>query len=213
MLQLDIDFRLHFNNAVSLFVNDFAVKWAAGIIAAARLSRKSDVVELLREYDSVQHSAEAAELGSSDHMYAILAMLQLLPSCNTRQKAKLSSAELQSHLITFKPTQTSIELFLTEKNSLHKQPLLLCLGSKDDPGTFYLILDVKAVSLGECGVVRAVDVLFKSHFIFWVDYAKSLAYFMEFLQKLVYKIEPSKVSARVRELNSSVRALLKTSDA
>jgi len=91
---------------------------------------------------------------------------------NTRHKAKLSSAELMNSFIWFKPQQTSIELFLSEKqSSTHKQPFLLCMGNKENPDSFYLILDVKAIALGDCGVLRAVDALFKAHYVYWVGYA------------------------------------------
>lgn len=87
-----------------------------------------------------------------------------------------------------------------------------CVGSKNRPGAFYFLLDARAVGLGECGTVRAVDCLFKAHYVFWVDYAKCLSSYMEFLQKVLYKIEVSKLSARVRELCSSIRALTAESD-
>ena len=47
----------------------------------------------------------------------------------------------------------------------------------DSPSSFYLILDVKALSLGNCNVLRAVDVLFLSHCVFWVGYAKPLTFY------------------------------------
>jgi hypothetical protein len=77
----------------------------------------------------------------------------------------------------------------------------------DNPGTFYLILDVKAISLGDCGVLKAVDALFKAHYVFWVGYAKCLELFMEFIQKVVFKTDCSRLSARVRELQNSILAL------
>lgn len=159
------------------------------------------MVELLRDYDSQEHPAE---LTSRDYVFAMLALLCLLPSANTRHKAKLSSAELVNNFVWFKSAQTSIDLFLAEKKSSHKQPFLLCLGTPDRPGLFYLIVDVKAISLGDCGVLKAVDALFKAHFVFWVSYAKSSELLMEFLQKLIYKIDNKKLSPRVRELHNSV---------
>jgi len=203
-MQLELDFRLHHPDEAKNFM--LAVpRWTIGIIAAARLSRKNDLVELLREYDSQQHSTD---LTPRDYTYAILALLHLLPSCNTRQKAKLSSAELRSSLVAFKPEQTCIHEFISQKkNGNNKQPSLLCLGSKDEPGSFYLVLDSKAVSLGGCGTLRAVDCLFKAHYVYWVSYAKSLSLFMEFLQKILYRIETTKLSPRVRELHSCISSL------
>jgi hypothetical protein len=203
-LQFDIDFRFHFPDAVNYFVTDFP-KWTQGILAAARLSHKKDVVELLRDYDSQPHSAE---LASRDYMYAIIALLHLLPSCNTRQNAKCSAAELINNLITLRLPQTSIDLFLKQKNdSHHQQPFLLCIDSKDNPCAFYLIVDVKAVCLGDCGVLKAIDILFKAHYVFWVGYAKPLQFFMEFVQKVIFMVERTKLSARIRELKSSIEVL------
>jgi hypothetical protein len=49
-------------------------------------------------------------------------------------------------------------MFIKEKTTNHhQQPFLLCLGSKENPSVHYLILDGKAVSLGECGILKAVD--------------------------------------------------------
>lgn len=163
-VQLDIDFRVHFPAALNKFKSEFP-KWVKGILAAARLSRKNDIVELLHEYDSTEYSPDVAE---RDIVYAILLLLHLLPSSNTRQKAKISSIELEQCLITFKPRQTELGLFASQNVGLQKQPLLICLGSKEDPGVFYLLLDSKPVFLGSCGVLRAVDALFKCHYVYWV---------------------------------------------
>jgi len=204
IVQLELDFRLHFPEAVTKLINDFPLL-TPGIIAAARLSPKCNVVDLLKDYDTQQH---ASDLNTRDYTYGILALLHLLPSSNTRQKGKLSSAEFESSLVAFKPQQTSIALFVdAKKSSTNKQPSLLCIGSKDEPGPFYLILDAKAVSLGDCGTLRALDSLFKVHFVYWVTYAKCLGLFMEFLQKVVYKIENRKMSSRVQELHTCIQSV------
>jgi hypothetical protein len=204
--QIDIDFRVHYANSVNLF-NDNFTEWSRSIISAARLSKKKDIVDLLREYDAEEHSGELKE---RDFMFSILALLKMLPSANTKHRAKQSSAELERNLIVFKPQQTSIDLFLVQKKDEGlKQPLLLCIGTRETSGNFYLILDCKAVELGNCGILRAVDCMFKSHFVFWVDYAKPLALFMEFLQKFLYKIYCNKTSARVGELANSIQSLMK----
>ena len=206
-LQLDIDFRVHFPDAVNKFLQEFP-QWVKGILSTARLSRKSNIIELLREYDAEHHESDP---GARDYMFSLLALLHLLPSSNTRHKAKLSSIELENSLITFRGQQISLDLFLSEKKADHnqKQPFLLCIGNKDSPMAFYLILDSKAVGLGDCGVLRAVDALFKAHFVYWVDYGKCLALFMEFIQKVIYEIECTKMSVRVRELVNGIN-LMKT---
>jgi len=209
LYQLDIDFRLHYPDAVSLLLIEFT-KLSPAIIAAARMSKKSDVVELLHDYDDSVSQTTTLR----DHTYAILSLLKLLPCNDTRYKGKVSSVEMEESFIGFKAKQTSIELFLKSKTKNQKQPMLLCMGSKDDTehADFYLILDLRAVSLGECGIIRALDALFKAHFIFWVDYAKPVSKLIEFLQKMVYKIEATKISARVRELHNSMLVLVKNAE-
>jgi len=146
-LQLDIDFRVHYADAIASFTSALP-KLCAPIIATARLSRKSDVVELVYQYDEVEHGGE---LTDRDKLYSLLALLRLLPSANTRHKAKLSSVELEHSLVVYRPAQTSMELFLSQKTKLQQQPFPLCLASKNDCGPFFLILDKKAVPLGACG--------------------------------------------------------------
>ena len=142
-MQLDVDLRLHFPHAVNNFMTDFPM-YSRGIFAVARQSRGTDIVELLREYDFQKHSTE---VNIRDHLYELLALLCLLPSANTRHKAKRSSAQLVNSFICFKQQQTSIDLILSEK--LQKQPkknsFFLCLCTTESPGIFYLILYVKAM--------------------------------------------------------------------
>lgn len=204
-LQLDIDFRLYYPSAVNA-LNDYH-KLVPGIIATARLSRKNNITELMREYDAQQHSGEVTP---RDLLYSFMFLLHLLPSNNTRHKGRKSSVELENSFLTFRSQQTSIELFLTEKKASeqHKQPFLMCLGSRENPGVFFLILDGKAVSLGECGILKAVDCLFKAHFVFWVDYAKPSCLFMEYLQKIIYNIDCDKLSASVKELRNAITAII-----
>ena len=58
--------------------------------------------------------------------------------------------------------------FCLKKKTSAATFLLPCLGSKNDCGPFFLILNKKAVPLGACGAWTAVDALFKAHFVYWV---------------------------------------------
>jgi hypothetical protein len=82
VFQIDIDFWFPHSTAVNLFVNDFP-KWAGAILSTARLSRKTDIVDLFRVHDAVEHSTDGTDLEERDIMYAILALLKRLPSANT----------------------------------------------------------------------------------------------------------------------------------
>jgi len=118
---------------------------------------------------------------------------------------------MEESFIAFKAKQTSTELFLKSKTKNQKQPMLLCMGSKDDTehANFYLILDLKAVSLGECGIIHALDALFKAHFVFWVDYAKPVSKLMEFLQKWSTKLNQPKFLHRPVSFTIQCLCLLK----
>ena len=65
-------------------------------VGAARLSRRADLVELLRNYDSVDHPADVCD---RDFMFSLLALLHLLPSANTKHKARVSTSELATTFI------------------------------------------------------------------------------------------------------------------
>ena len=65
-------------------------------------------------------------------------------------------------------------------------------------------LDVKAIALSACGALMALDCLFKAHYGFWVGYSMSIELLMEFIQKVLYKIEITTFSSRVHELHNSV---------
>jgi len=73
-MQLELDFRLRHPDEAKNFMLQVP-RWTIGITAAARLSHKNDLVELLREYNSQQHSTD---LTPRDYTYAILALLHLL---------------------------------------------------------------------------------------------------------------------------------------
>jgi hypothetical protein len=97
-VQLDIDFRVFHPKSLNELLSEFP-KSVAGILKAARLSKKTAVVQLLRDYDSRTHT----DLGERDSTYAFVALLHLLPSSNTRQKGKLSSLESESQFVSFEP--------------------------------------------------------------------------------------------------------------
>ena len=56
---------------------------------------------------------------------------------NTQQKGHTSSIELKNSFLTFRSPQTSIELFIAEKKRNHRQPFLMCTGSKENRTVFY----------------------------------------------------------------------------
>ena len=54
----------------------------------------------------------------------------------------------------------------------------MCTVSKEYRTVFYHYMDSIAVRLGECdSIVKAVDCLFKAHYVFWLDYVKALCFY------------------------------------
>ena len=84
----------------------------------------------------------------------------------------------------------------------------MCLGTRDHPGQFFVILDNVAIP-GSDDVVLAVDRLFKLHYALNLSYADEISLFYEFLQKCVYEItDPKeKISSKVAEIDTSIKVI------
>lgn len=107
---------------------------------------------------------------------------------------------------------TSVESFIREQRKDGKlkrsQPYLLGTGSRRLPTQFFVIIDEEAIPC--CGdITSAVDVLYKLHFVFNIEYATELKAFYAFLDHFVYKVGLPKVviPARAKELMASIKAL------
>ena len=108
-------------------------------------------------------------------------------------------------------TQTggSIQAFLNNTKETQSQPFLLAIGDSKARITSYLIIvDHKAIPCSARTVEAAVDLLFKIHFVFGLEYCMSLRQFWTFVQTAIYEIDVgvSRESPRVREMRSKLLA-------
>ncbi len=96
----------------------------------------------------------------------------------------------------------------SQKDKRFKQPFLLGFGRFTDPKQFFIVLDKTAIVAGNT-IVQAFDMLFKCFYVFNLEYPPSLIGFWEFIDSVIYKImNPASAKPRVREVSSSVRALM-----
>lgn len=93
------------------------------------------------------------------------------------------------------------------KDERFTQPFLLSTGNAQNPEHYFIVLDRIAIPCGQ-DVVKAVDMLSKSHYVFNVEYAAPLHNFWEFIAAMIYGvIKPSATGPTVRALGSSCRDL------
>lgn len=100
---------------------------------------------------------------------------------------------------------TDVEEWGKAKDGRYTQPLLLSTGNARNPEHYFIVLDRIAIPVGR-DAVKAVDMLFKSHYVFNVEYAAPLQNFWEFIAAMIYAvIEPFATGPTVRTLGSSCR--------
>lgn len=108
-------------------------------------------------------------------------------------------------------TQTggSIQAFLDNTKETKSQPFLLAIGNSKARITNYMIIvDHKAIPCSARTVEAAVDLLFKTHFVFGLQYCLSLRQFWTFVQTAIFEIDigVSRETPRVREIRSKLLA-------
>ena len=89
------------------------------------------------------------------------------------------------------------------------QPFLLAIGNSKARITSYLIIvDHKAIPCSARTAEAAVDLLFKTHFVFGLEYCMSLRQFWTFVQTAIYEIDVgvSRESPRAHEMRSKLLA-------
>ena len=87
------------------------------------------------------------------------------------------------------------------------QPYLLARGvSRECIDQYFIIVDHYAIPCSDNSPISAVDILFKTHYVFGLHYARPLQNFWTFIQTTIYGIdtETTNESPRVRELRSKV---------
>ncbi|XP_058264609.1 uncharacterized protein LOC131365970 [Hemibagrus wyckioides] len=143
--------------------------------------------------------------GWDSDLPSILLLVHLLPptSKGHKKSAKISSYQAVDHVVRYLRIGTSVETFLAGVKS--GQPFLLRVGEqRNNIQRFYVILDHKPIPCKAQTSLAAFDELFKAHFIFSVNYHKSLYNFYTFIQTTVFNIDvgSAKENPRVRELRA-----------
>ena len=99
------------------------------------------------------------------------------------------------------------EAIATIKSKGYRQPLIVTLGPSMKPNQFWLCLDNTPVP-GGSSVVEAFDKLFKSYFVFGLNYPKVLENFYAYFAAFVYEVcQASTVKPMVRTFASAVKAV------
>ncbi|XP_007543316.1 uncharacterized protein LOC103131579 isoform X2 [Poecilia formosa] len=195
---IDQDFTMMFGEEVS---GRFLAKWPTFfkpriLTECRKLTSNTHIEDLL----FAQHDRS----WDSD-LSSILLLVHLLPPTSKGHKkcAKISACQAVDHLVRFLPMGASVETFLAGVEP--GQPFLLCVGEKKSSiQRRYIVIDHKAVPCKGQTSLAAFDELFKSHFIFSVNYQESLYNFYTFIQTTVFNIDVgrAKESPRVRELRA-----------
>lgn len=88
------------------------------------------------------------------------------------------------------------------------QPFIMARGSKINPAQTYVIVERHAIETAS--LLAAVDVAFKSTFVFDVDYQRQCCQVWHFLQSVVYGM--GDVGANITPKIRDLRAFLATKD-
>lgn len=120
-------------------------------------------------------------------MQTFLKLVCLLPPVNTKKTSFSTSrgsttAALEKLIIYYKKAEEFV--------STSTQPQLIATGpNKKAISNFFVSIDGKLIPVPVSKIDNAIDFIFKTHFVFDVEYEKSLISFWKFLQNDVYKIK------------------------
>ena len=101
---------------------------------------------------------------------------------------------------------SSLQDMLQQKTT--KQPTLLALGSHQSIQQFFLKIEEFGIPLDQStNIISAVDLLFKCHYIFNLEYAAPLVNFFLYLQTQIYNLKyKGKLPPRVTEVSLAIKA-------
>ncbi|XP_063965226.1 uncharacterized protein LOC135156591 [Lytechinus pictus] len=138
--------------------------------------------------------------------------LVLLPAILRGRKAKGGVCTVQETLDSFidvQPEVVNIEEFMKSIDGQQRsQPFIMARGSKINPAQTYVIVERHAIETAS--LLAAVDVAFKSTFVFDVDYQRQCCQVWHFLQSVVYGM--GDVGANITPKIRDLRAFLATKD-
>lgn len=94
------------------------------------------------------------------------------------------------------------ENFTVPKEELFVYPKLLGCGEvRDEQLQYFLILDKEYIDVGKC-FLKAFDILYKSYYVFNVEYPKTLDIFYNFMDHIIYKVNTGAARSSVEHLNT-----------
>ena len=101
---------------------------------------------------------------------------------------------------------SSLQDMLQQKTT--KQPTLLALGSHQSIQQFFLKIEDFGIPLDQStNIISAVDLLFKCHYVFNLEYAAPLVNFFLYLQTQIYNLKyKGKLPPRVTEVSLAIKA-------
>ncbi|XP_065678054.1 uncharacterized protein LOC100206125 isoform X1 [Hydra vulgaris] len=155
------------------------------IIAYCRLTGKC--IDIIGDIDTEGNSNTDALVPKS-----LKALVYLLP---TMGKYRVSAGAAMLFLIEELKDGETLEMFLNRSKNPKQQPFILSCGS-----SFFVVCDGKAIIVKPSKVSVAFDCLFKSFFVFNLEYPKQLQILYNFFQELVYKLPGSVASTKARKL-------------
>ncbi|XP_038063146.1 uncharacterized protein LOC119733851 [Patiria miniata] len=198
---IDQDFKAIFSDPADNLLQKWA-NHAQMLLTYASTCKQERVVKVHQDFRA-QTSRKTEELTA---LYGFLVLLRLLPSYNTKAKGRVSCEDVDRLLVKFFEVNVPLEETLHDKTT--KQPTLVVLGTKSSMEQILLKIEEFGFHLPSTNITAAVDLLFKSHYIFNLEYSPQLFNFFLYLQTQIYGLEyTGKLPPRVTEIAMALKAL------
>ncbi|XP_041466263.1 uncharacterized protein LOC121416815 [Lytechinus variegatus] len=205
---IEQDFSLMFPENHSHFLEKWP-RMKVKVLSLAKELHGNPTAENLLKHVAREKDSDALSQGWNGDTAAVLLLLCLLPPCNHGRSGavgKMSVGSAVDLLLQFEKTGVNLEQLLQE-GKRQMQPFLLALGrSKAQITQYFIIIDHMALPCAAHDIEGAMDALFKSHYVFGLEYARPLKNFWTFVQTTIYGVdvditlEPPKV----RELRAKL---------
>ncbi|XP_034740124.1 uncharacterized protein LOC117952118 [Etheostoma cragini] len=207
--QISQDFSMMFGaETASRFLEKWNTSFKDKVIQEARTLRGTSLLKKQLKSALNEESDTADEPEWDSDMASLLVLLHLLTPqpAGRKRPRKISVGEATDHLVKFHKSCHGLEehLMTIEGNP---QPYLLATGtSKAQVFSFYIVLDRKLLPCQSSTSLGAFDELFKSHFVFSVQYDDALLSLYGFLQTTLYNIDigTTEETPRVKELRAKL---------
>ncbi|XP_065671450.1 uncharacterized protein LOC136089408 isoform X1 [Hydra vulgaris] len=181
-LLLDDEFKSINQNYVENVPVLLETKMSKQIVAYCKLTGKC--IDIIGDTDTEGNS-------NMDALVLKLLKVYLLP---TMGKYRVSASAAMVFLIEELKDGETLEMFFSRSNARQQSFILSCGLS------FFVVCDGKAIIVKPSKVSVAFDYLFKSFFVFNLEYPKQIKVLYNFFQELVYKLPGSVASTKARKL-------------